>query len=653
MRKGLTISLALAGILAASAKQSACDVARGVLDRRGHPAVELTLDNTDKALTSPEGFRIRSNGEGIVISSPSEAGLLYGAFALERIKGSSLWSAVVDTVENPVIPLRIIDHWDNLDGTVERGYAGRSLWQWDSLPAKLSPRYREYAEKCAETGINGIVLNNVNASPKILSDEYLPKVAALADCFRPYGIRIYLSANFASPMVLDSLPSADPLLPDVAEWWRKKADEIYILIPDFGGFLVKANSEGQPGPGDYGRSHSQGANMLAAALKPYGGIVMWRSFVYSPSSADRAMQAYDEFMPLDGDFADNVILQVKNGPVDFQPREPYSPLFTGIKATPLMPEFQITQEYLGQANHLAFLAPMWEEFFGFIEADKLAGIAGVANIGDGEYMTGHPLADANRYAFGRLAWNPGLSSETVAREWLSAHLIDGNGMEMPDETREALLEMLLSSREAVVDYMMPLGLHHIFAPEHHYGPGPWWAPEGVRSDWTPPYYHKADTYGIGFDRTSSGSGAVEQYPEPLRTQYADAAGCPENLLLWFHHLPWNHTMKSGKTLWEELCLHYQKGVDTVDGWQAVWESAKPYIDPAVYQDVRERLVTQAKDARWWRDACLLYFGQFSGMPLPEGVEPPAKTLEEYMAIDLPLSYMLGENPPAAMLDAVR
>ena len=569
--------------------------------------------------------------------------------ALPRIKETA-GTENFDTVENPYYSLRILNHWDNLDGTVERGYTGNSLWKWDELPDSLSPRYEEYALKCAEVGINGAVLNNVNASPKILSKEYLLKVKSLADFLRPYGVKTYLSVNFASPMVIDTLTTADPLQPEVAQWWKAKVDEIYSLIPDFGGFLVKANSEGQPGPGDYGRSHSQGANMIADALKPHGGIVMWRAFVYAPSSEDRAKQAYLEFVPLDGEFRDNVIVQVKNGPIDFQPREPYNPVFGAMSKTPLMAELQITQEYLGHSNHLAYLAPMWEEFFDEVNPSSIVGVAGVANIGDNEIMTGNPLADANRYAFGRLAWTPLLSSKQIIKEWTDTHLYKSPD-ETPDSIKKEVEEMFLGSREAVVEYMMPLGLHHIFAGNHHYGPEPWYYVEGIREDWAPRYYHRADKKGLGFDRTSSGSNAVDQYPEDLKFTYGNLENCPENLLLWFHHVPWNYRMKSGHTLWDELCFTYQKGVDKVDSWQRVWAETQPYVDPGIFEDVNKRLEIQKKDARWWRDACLLYFQQFSGLPLPKGVDLPQKSLKEYMEIQLPISNY--ENPDGDLLDKFR
>lgn len=624
--------------------------ARQILERYGQGGVGLQITGGDPLLKSDDSYRIKSDGTGTTISAPTSLGLLYGTHALGRMKSTGVDLNGIDTVENPYYSLRIFDHWDNLDGTVERGYAGRSLWQWNELPDKLSPRYKEYAEKCVEVGINGAVLNNVNASPRILSREYLVKVKALADFLRPYGVRVYLSANFASPMVLDGLTTADPLDPYVAEWWRKKCDEIYALIPDFGGFLVKANSEGQPGPADFGRSHAEGANMMAKAVAPHGGIIMWRSFVYAPTSDDRAKQAYTEFMPLDGQFDPNVILQIKNGPIDFQPREPYSPLFTALEKTPLMAEFQITQEYLGHSNHIVFLAPMWEEFFGDVNPGHLQGVAGVANIGDDVCMTGNQMADANRYAFGRLAWNPHLSSEKIIDEWLNTHLYK-DAANVHSSIKEGVKKMMLSSREALVDYSMPLGLHHIFAGNHHYGLEPWWDVEGVRRDWTPKYYHQADSIGIGFDRTSSGSDAVSQYPDSLRKLYGNIETCPENLILWFHHVPWSHRMKSGRTLWDEMCLSYQRGIDTVDGWMTMWESAEPYIDPEIYTDIKNRLKIQAKDARWWKDAVLLYFRQFSDMPLPEGVEPPSRTLEDCMKISIP--HPIHGNMPPDLLDQYR
>lgn len=597
-----------------------------------------------------DGYRLISAADGddttddVRIVANTDIGLLYGVY--ELIARPDFCG---DSVAVPAISRRILNHWDNLDGTVERGYAGHSLWDWASLPDSLSPRYEDYARANASIGINGTVLNNVNASPKILTHDHLLKVSRLADVFRPYGIRVYLSVNFASPMVLDSLPTADPLDRRVAKWWADKADEIYSLIPDFGGFLVKANSEGQPGPMDFGRSHADGANMLAKALAPHDGIVMWRAFVYSPADADRAKQAYLEFQPLDGRFDPNVIIQIKNGPVDFQPREPYSPLFGAMPQTAQMPELQITQEYLGHANHLAYLATMWNEFFDYVSPEAFDAIAGVANIGDDPNFTGNPLAQANWYAFGRLAWNPRLSAYKIAVDWVKRILIDP--ARTPAPVIEALVGMFVESREAVVDYMMPLGLHHLFAFGHHYGPEPWCDVKGSRPDWLPKYYHRADSLGLGFDRSPSGSNAVAQYPEPLRSRLASLETCPEQFLLWFHHVDWRHTMKSGKTLWDELCLTYQRGVDRVAAFNQTWADSRPYIDPALHADVTRRLATQLADARWWRDACLLYFAEYSRLPLPKGVEAPAKTLDEYKAIRLPINNYV--SPSAALLDSLR
>ncbi len=610
--------------------------------------VHISLPRKHKASLGKEGFEIRNEGETIRIVANTDIGALYGAYALLRIADSGRAIPAVLT-ETPAFDLRILNHWDNLDGTIERGYAGHSLWKWDELPGTISPRYEAYARANASIGINGTVLNNVNASPAILSAEYLAKVKTLADIFRPYGIKVYLSVNFATPMVLDSLPTADPLDGEVRQWWKKKADEIYRLIPDFGGFLVKANSEGQPGPMDFGRTHADGANMLAKALKPHGGIVMWRSFVYSPIDADRAKQAYMEFQPLDGQFDPNVIIQVKNGPIDFQPREPYSPLFGAMPSTPEMVEFQVTQEYLGHANHIAFLAPMWKEFFNYVSPASLKAAAGVANIGDDNNWTGHPIAQANWYAFGRLAWNPALTSEQIADEWLSQSLI--SPADTPENVKKSLSLMLLDSRETVVDYMMPLGLHHIFAFGHHYGPEPWCDVPGARPDWLPKYYHNADTVGLGFDRSPSGSNAVEQYPEPLRSQLADIATCPEEFLLWFHHVPWTRKMKSGRTLWDELCIAYQRGTDRVVEYQKIWQTARPYIAPALFADVEQRLMTQARDAQWWKDACILYFQQYSRLPLPSEVAPPVHTLSDLQSINLGITNY--ESPTPSLLNRHR
>lgn len=609
---------------------------------------QVRVETRSRPSDGNDSYEITRQDDRITITAPTDLGALYGAYHLARLSASGA-QIPSHIAESPAFALRILNHWDNLDGTIERGYAGRSLWQWDELPDVVSPRYADYARRNASIGINATVLNNVNASPLILSTPYLHKIKTLADTFRPYGIKVFLSVNFASPMALDSLPTADPLDPAVQKWWKRKADEIYSLIPDFGGFLVKANSEGQPGPMDFGRTHAEGANMLARALRPHHGIVMWRAFVYSPIDADRAKQAYMEFQPLDGRFDPNVIIQIKNGPIDFQPREAYSPLFGAMPATPQMVEFQVTQEYLGYANHLAFLAPMWQEFFSQVSPASLKSVAGVANVGDDPNMTGHPLADANWYAFGRLAWDPTLTPEAIAGEWIDSRLIDP--AETPADIRRSLIDMFTTSREAVVDYMMPLGLHHIFAWGHHYGPEPWCDIEGARPDWMPSYYHRADKAGLGFDRTPSGSDAVSQYPDSLRSVYTDISTCPENLLLWFHHVPWDHRMQSGRTMWQELCHRYATGAARAARYQHVWADARPYVNSAIWTDVNRRLVTQARDAQWWKDACVLYFSQFSGQaPTPE-VYPIHHTLPDLKNINLGIDNYT--NPSPALLDSLR
>ncbi len=608
----------------------------------------VTLVLQEDGEMSADGFRLRKENGDITLLSPGETGLLYGAFHLLRLQETDapfLRGGDATLTENPAYSLRILNHWDNMDGTVERGYAGRSLWNWDELPEVLSERYEAYARANASVGINATVLNNVNASPQMLSSACLQKVKALADVFRPYGIRVFLSVNFASPMVLDSLLTADPMDKEVAGWWRRKVEEIYCLVPDFGGFLVKANSEGQPGPCDYGRTHADGANMLADALRPHGGLVMWRAFVYSSSDADRAKQAYQEFLPLDGQFRDNVVVQVKNGPIDFQPREPYSPLFTAMTRTPLMAELQVTQEYLGHSNHLVFLAPMWKEFFGLVAPASLKAVAGVANIGSDTNWCGHPFAQANWYAFGRLAWNPSLSSDEIAEEWLKQTFSTDTAFVAP------VKRMMLQSREAVVDYMMPLGLHHLFAWGHHYGPEPWCDIAGARPDWLPSYYHKADTVGIGFDRSSSGSGAVSQYPEALAARYDDLSSCPEEYLLWFHHVPWTHVMKSGRTLWEELCWHYDQGVRRAGTFRKTWDGVEDLVDPQRFQVVRSALETQFRDAVWWKDACLLYFQEFSRLPFPREMVPPMHELDSMKRVQLPITNF--ECPPGELLNRYR
>ena len=577
----------------------------------------------DPLLNLGEGYMLTDSS----IIASSSIGILYGAYDLLRLQETGNLSHLSKT-EKPAVNLRILNHWDNLDGSIERGYAGKSIWKWDeiildktgefkNISKDLRNRLITYARSNASIGINGAVLNNVNASPQMMTAEYLHKVKVIADIFRPYGIRVYLSINFASPMALGYTKTADPLDKKVQLWWKKKAKEIYASIPDFGGFLVKANSEGQPGPGDYHRSHADGANMLADALKPFGGIVMWRSFVYGANhkGEDRVKQAVSEFKHQDGKFRDNVILQSKNGPLDFQPREPYAPIFDNIHQTPQIAELQITQEYLGQSKHLVYLAPMWKEFFRFVSPDKLKGIAGVSNIGDNANWCGHPFSQANWYAFGRLAWNPSISSEEIAHEWLI--LTYG----CKDERFTKPVEMMmLTSREACVNYMMPLGLHHIFKFDHHYGP----EPDGFKAEysleWCPVYYHQADSNGIGFNRSSGGTDAVGQYPEPYRSLYDNLATCPEEYLLWFHHVPWNYRMKSGSTLWEELCMRYNMGVSMVETYRDYWHtSTKEYMKDHIteWEMTDSLLNVQLASAKEWRDVCLKYFQTFSKMNIDE------------------------------------
>ena len=603
--------------------------------------VELKID---KALNLGEGYNIYARpaqqGDNIqyeaTITASNPIGLLYGAYELIRLQNTDAYntgsgnqqnfSKAIDETEKPQVGLRILNHWDNLDGSIERGYAGKSIFKWEeiklgkngkggSISKSLHDRLITYARANASLGINGSVLNNVNASPKMMTAEYINKVKVIANILRPYGIRVYLSINFASPMALGYTKTADPLDKKVQQWWQKKAKEIYATIPDFGGFLVKANSEGQPGPGDYHRTHADGANMLADAVKPYGGIIMWRSFVYGANhkGEDRVKQAVSEFKDMDGKFRDNVILQSKNGPLDFQPREPYAPIFDNIKKTPQIAELQITQEYLGQSKHLTYLAPMWKEFFGFVNPSKLVGISGVANIGDDANWCGHPFSQANWYAFGRLAWNPSLSAEEIAHEWLV------QTYENQDEKFTKPVEMMMmTSREACVNYMMPLGLHHIFKFDHHYGPEPDGFIASYPLEWCPVYYHKADAQGVGFDRSSKGTDAVGQYPEPYRSLYDNIETCPEEYLLWFHHVPWTYKMKSGSTLWQELCMKYNMGVAMVEVYRDYWHtSAKQYMKghEQEWQHTDSLLNVQLENAKEWRDTCLKYFQTFSKMDI--------------------------------------
>ena len=603
--------------------------------------VELKID---KSLNLGEGYNIYARpaqqGDNIqyeaTITASNPIGLLYGAYELIRLQNTDAYntgsgnqqnfSKAIDETEKPQVGLRILNHWDNLDGSIERGYAGKSIFKWEeiklgkngkggSISKSLHDRLITYARANASLGINGSVLNNVNASPKMMTAEYINKVKVIANILRPYGIRVYLSINFASPMALGYTKTADPLDKKVQQWWQKKAKEIYATIPDFGGFLVKANSEGQPGPGDYHRTHADGANMLADAVKPYGGIIMWRSFVYGANhkGEDRVKQAVSEFKGMDGKFRDNVILQSKNGPLDFQPREPYAPIFDNIKQTPQIAELQITQEYLGQSKHLTYLAPMWKEFFGFVNPDRLVGISGVANIGDDANWCGHPFSQANWYAFGRLAWNPSLTAEEIAHEWLV------QTYENQDEKFTKPVEMMMmTSREACVNYMMPLGLHHIFKFDHHYGPEPDGFIASYPLEWCPVYYHKADAQGVGFDRSSKGTDAVGQYPEPYRSMYDNIATCPEEYLLWFHHVPWTYKMKSGSTLWQELCMKYNMGVAMVEVYRDFWHtSAKQYMKghEQEWQHTDSLLNVQLENAKEWRETCLKYFQTFSKMDI--------------------------------------
>lgn len=605
--------------------------------------VELKID---KSLNQGEGYNIYARpaqqGDNIqyeaTITASNPIGLLYGAYELIRLQNTDAYntgsgnqqnfSKAIDETEKPQVGLRILNHWDNLDGSIERGYAGKSIFKWEeiklgkngkggSISKSLHDRLITYARANASLGINGSVLNNVNASPKMMTAEYINKVKIIANILRPYGIRVYLSINFASPMALGYTKTADPLDKKVQQWWKKKAKEIYATIPDFGGFLVKANSEGQPGPGDYHRTHADGANMLADAVKPYGGIIMWRSFVYGANhkGEDRVKQAVSEFKGMDGKFRDNVILQSKNGPLDFQPREPYAPIFDNIKQTPQIAELQITQEYLGQSKHLTYLAPMWKEFFGFVNPDRLVGISGVANIGDDANWCGHPFSQANWYAFGRLAWNPSLTAEEIAHEWLV------QTYENQDEKFTKPVEMMMmTSREACVNYMMPLGLHHIFKFDHHYGPEPDGFIASYPLEWCPVYYHKADAQGVGFDRSSKGTDAVGQYPEPYRSLYDNIETCPEEYLLWFHHVPWTYKMKSGSTLWQELCMKYNMGVAMVEVYRDFWHtSAKQYMKghEQEWQHTDSLLNVQLENAKEWRNTCLKYFQTFSKMKIYE------------------------------------
>ncbi len=588
--------------------------------------------------------RHAGSADGILIAAPTDVGALYGCFALLRALQTETKVARLSHQSKPKVELRMLNHWDNLDRTIERGYAGFSLWNWQHLPDYVSPRMRDYARALASVGLNCSVLTNVNSNARLLTEEFLVKVAALADVFRPYGVRVFLTARFSAPVELGALSSADPHLPEVQAWWKAKCDEIYRHVPDFGGFVVKANSEGQPGPQDYNRSHADGANLLAEALRGGDGIVVWRAFVYDHEvPEDRAKQANDEFEPLDGKFRDNVVVQVKNGPIDFQPREPFHPLFGAMPKTPLALEFQLTQEYLGFATHLVYLGTLFQEVLeadtwahgegstvgkivdGSLEGHAISAMAAVTNIGDERNWCGHPFAQANWYAFGRLCWDHTLSAEAIADEWLRMTFNNH-----PDFIRGAK-ELMLQSRQHCVDYMTPLGLHHIMAWSHHYGPGPWI--DTGRPDWTSVYYHRATADGIGFDRTPSGSNATSQYAEPVGSRFANLQSCPEDLLLWFHHVPWDYVTASGRQLWDELCYRYHRGANAAADMQRKWAHLQPHVDAARFEHVRALLAIQAKEARWWRDACLSYFQSFSKRPIPGDLEQPEHTLEHYKNIE--------------------
>lgn len=594
-------------------------------------------------IDNPEAYRIVIQQNNVTIAGSTDVALLYGSYALLRLQNSRL--NVQDTIvnESPYFNLRILNHWDNPDGSVERGYAGASIF-WAKDIKNRRDLIQDYGRANASIGINATVIDNVNANICMLTTEYLLRVRDFADWLRPYGVHVWLSVKFSSPIAVGGLQTADPLDPEVAEWWKDKCQEIYELIPDFGGFLIKANSEGQPGPNDYNRSHAEGANVLARALAPFGGRVMWRAFVYAPNDPDRAKQAYQEFMPLDGQFEPNVIIQIKNGPIDFQCREPYSPLFGAMQYTQEAVEFQITQEYLGHSHHIVYLAPMWEEFYGYANPASMTAAAGVSNIGDSDCWCGNVMAQSNWYAFGRQSWNPVLSSEEILNEWIAQtfpQLPSGNS---------SIFDMLIGSREACTDYMMPMGLHHL-AGDGHYGPGPWFWNPRVRADWQPPYYHKAAADGLGFDRSSNGTDAVSQYPDDFAKIMDDVDTCPEEFLLWFHHVAWDHIIQ-GETLWNRLCHHYQHGVDEVAKMQQMWADVATYIDAEIHAQITEKLDIQYHDAIWWKDACLEHFRTFNGnLPYPDDVMPAVNSLEDMKRGRMRLG--LWGAPTKDQLDGVR
>lgn len=648
LRRGLAGMLGQAPPLSAGPRDGA------LLYGTPQASPDIAAMNLPIADLGPDGYVIHSTESGgqrlTVVAGKTDTGVLYGVFELLGRMQTGERIDALDIRSSPKVQLRLLNHWDNLDRTVERGYAGQSIWDWHRLPGFHSELYTDYARANASIGINGTVLNNVNSNALSLSPLYLEKAKALADIFRPYGIRVYLSARFSAPIELGKLGTSDPLDPQVRAWWKAKADEVYSYIPDFGGFLVKANSEGQPGPQDYGRTHAEGANMLADAVGPHGGVVMWRAFVYSHENPeDRARQAYNEFVPLDGQFRDNVIVQVKNGAIDFQPREPFHPLFGATPKTPLMMEFQITKEYLGFATHLAYLGTMYEEALqadtrrkgegstvarvidGSLFPQQLTGMAGVANIGSDRNWSGSHFDQANWFVFGRMAWDPEHArARPIAEEWAKRTFSTDQRVVRP------MVEMMMVSREAVVDYMTPLGLHHLMATGHHYGPGPWVDDLG-RADWNPVYYHKADAGGIGFDRTATGSNALEQYAPEVARGFGDLSIVNDRDLLWFHHLPWDYRMRSGRTLWDEIVVRYGRGVAQVKQMRATWASLEPHVDARRHREVSEFLAIQEQEAQWWRDACIAYFQSISKRPLPAGEAPPPQTLEYYKALSFPFA----------------
>ncbi|AEV97133.1 alpha-glucuronidase [Niastella koreensis] len=614
------------------------------------PVIRKLVADSALAHLGDEGFIIRTvmyEGKNItLITANKEAGILYGVFHFLRLMQTQQPIRQLSITSAPKIKIRLLNHWDNLNRTVERGYAGSSIWDWQRLPGYIDQRYIDYARANASIGINGTVLTNVNANAIILTDEWLQKIAALANAFRPYNIKVYLTARFSAPVEIGKLKTADPLNEEVRKWWKDKTDEIYKYIPDFGGFLVKANSEGQPGPQNYNRTHADGANMLADAVAPHGGIIMWRAFVYSNETPeDRFKQAYNDFKPLDGQFRKNVLVQVKNGPIDFQPREPFHPLFGAMPQTPLMMEYQLTQEYLGFATHLVYMAPLFKEVLdadthaknnstvaqivdGTTDGHTLSGMAGVSNIGSDINWTGHPFGQANWYTLGRLAWDNTLTSAQIANEWLRQTFTNKSAFV------DTVQKLMLASREIMVNYMTPLGLHHIMGYGHHYGPAPWYN-KAPRADWNPVYFHKADSIGIGFNRTATGSNALAQYQPAVRQQFEELATCPEAFLLWFHHVPWDYKMHSGKTLWETLCDKYYSGVDSVRWIQRSWNGMKNYIDAERFSEVKQLLAIQEQEAVWWRNACLLYFQTFSNKPIPARYEKPDHTLAYYEGLEFP------------------